>query len=152
MEEGKTMEDLDAQMGWLGAMIDDDAVLPSEKMHNLLVTLARVRAETLETAAPFMATIKAQQAKMGEALEDLVTYEGRIKSGLEECLEASFDLENWKFEGEAGTAQIVKPKPRISYDVKGLETLRLSSDPVDRMIGHLRKEAPSKPYLRVKLK
>jgi len=152
MEEGPTMEDLDVHMGWLGAMMDDEVFLPSEKMHNLLVTLARVRAEALEKGAPFKAIIDAEQAKMAKAIAGLGVHEATIKAAIEKCLEESFEHDKWKFEGEAGTAQIVKPKPRISYDMKGLETLRLSSDPVDRLIRHLRSEKPSKPYLKVKLK
>lgn len=146
------MEDLDAHMGWLGALLENEAELPTAKMHNLLLTLRRVRAEAQEKAAPFMAVIEAEKAKMAEAIAGLDIYEATIKAGLEECLEADFEHDKWKFEGTAGTAQMVKPKPRISYDTKGLETLRLSSDETERLLGHLRTVKPSTPYLRVNLK
>lgn len=152
MEEGKTMENLDAHMGWLGALVDDEAALPSEKMHHLLLTLRRVQAETQEREAPFKAIIQAEELKMAKAMTDLDIYQARVRAALEECLETEFEHDKWKFEGEAGTAQLVKPKPRVSYDIKGLETLRRSSDETDRLIGHLRTVKPSKPYLKVKLK
>jgi len=152
MEERKTMEHLDAHMGWLDAMMEDEAALPSTKMHELLHALRRVRAEAQQTAAPFNAIIKAEQAKMTEAIAGLVVHEATIKAAMQGCLEESFEHDNWKYEGEAGTAQIVRPKPTISYDKKGLETLRLSLPAVDDLIGHLRTEEPRDPYLRVKLK
>lgn len=154
MEETKSMEDIDAYMGWLEEMLDleDDDVVPNERMEHLLVALAKVQVEAQAKAAPFQAVIEAEQAKMAKAITGLDIYEARIKAGIWECLEVFFEEANCTFEGEIGKAQIVRPKNRISYDINGLETLRKSSDEVERMIGHLRDESPSKPYLKVKLK
>lgn len=138
-------------MGGLAAMMDNAEVLPSEKMHHLLGALQDLRTQTEQVASPFKATIEAVSLEMGEAIGELLRSETTIKAAIEDLLYHEFKDEDSKYKGKAGSAQIIKPDPTISYDKKGLETLRLSSDEMQRIIGHLRTEKPRDPYLRVKL-
>lgn len=135
----------------LAAMVDNPEVLPSEKMHHLLFALRDVRAEREEKAAPIRETIEDFQAKMAKAIEGLDMQETEIKAAIEDCLLHEFKDDDCKYEGKVGMAKIIRPSPSISYDKKGLETLRLSSDEMERIIGHLRTVKTRDPYLRVKL-
>lgn len=119
-------------------------------MDYLLDTLGKVQAEAAHVAAPLLADVKLLQEKMERVMLQYKGAEAQIKKAISHCLE--HHVEGEKHDSDVGTAQIVRPKNRISYDTKGLETLRLSFGDVDGMIGHLRKESPSKPYLKVKLK
>jgi len=133
-------------------LMADDRIVPSARMHHLLVALGQTQEEAEARAAPFKAVIKDEEEKMAGAVAIVEAQGRRLRAIIEECLNNYFADEDWKYKGEAGSAQIVRPKNRISYDTKGLETLRLSSDETNRLIGHLRSEKPTNPYLRVKVK
>jgi len=132
---------------WLDAFEDDEGIPPNEKVDHLLAALVKNQAEMEQKAAPFRIDIEAQQVAMAKVILGHQVAESRIKGSIWNILEEFYPDD--RHDSDVGTAQIVRPKNRISYDTKGLETLRLSSDQVDRLIAHLRKEAPSKPYLKV---
>lgn len=151
-KEREIMQEPRDHTAGLAAMADNPEVVPTEKMHHLLVALRGSQDEAARRAAPFKAVIKDEEEKMAGALA-IVDAQGReIKAAIEDCLETEFALEDWKYKGKAGSAQIVRPKNRITYDVKGLETLRLSSDETNRLLGHLRREKKVSPYLKVQVK
>lgn len=135
---------------WLDAFEDDEAIPPNEKVDHLLTALAKNQAEMEQKAAPFRVHIEAQQVAMAKVILGHEMAESRIKGSIWNILEEFYPDD--RHDSEMGTAQIVRPKNRIVYDIKGLETLRKSSDEVARLIGHLRDEKPSTPYLKVKLK
>lgn len=147
MNETDTME---FQLGWLSALMEDGDAPISEKVDGLLRVLGTVRKERDHATKPMQDTIARQQEIIKIAARVYNEAEKDIKGDLWRILEEF--VEGEKHDSDLGRVQIIRPKPRISYDTKGLETLRLSSDEMQRLIGHLRRETTSKASLRVKLK
>lgn len=151
MEEGLTvLQQMEARLGWLSDLLEDGEAPLSDKVDGLLTVLGEVRNERAHETQPMQDTIARQRDIMSIVARPYKEAEEDIKGDMWRILEEFYADE--RHDSEVGRAQIVRPKARIVYDIKGLETLRLSSDEVERMIGHLRDESPSKPYLKVKLK
>lgn len=143
-------EETEARLGWLNDLLVDEVATPAEKMEGNLAVLGEVRAEKDGASKDFIKTIEREQAKLAQVAAPYEEVESGIYKDIWRILETSYA--DSRHDGERGTAQIVRPKNRISYDVDGLETLRKSSDEVERLVGHLRAEKASTPYLKVKLK
>lgn len=141
---------MEQRLAWLESLMEDEEAPLSDKVDGLLTVLGEVRIEWQGVAETHLTVIKRQQKIMDTLSPPYTEAEERIKANIWHILEEFSPDE--KHDSDIGRVQIVRPKNRISYDMKGLETLRLSSDEVDRMISHLRTEKPSKPYLKVKLK
>lgn len=71
----------------------------------------------------------------------------KLKVRLFQLLELFYPSQ--RYEGPAGTAQIVRPKPRVTYNTTSLEAVRVSSDEAARFLDPHRKESPVTPYLKV---
>lgn len=125
-------EKMEARLGWLESLMEDGEAPMSDKVDGLLTVLGEVRNELSLLASPY-----------NEAEE-------HIKAEIRSILEEFYPDD--RYDSDVGTAQILRPKDRISYDTKGLEALRLSSYKMQRLFGHLRSVKPSKPYLKVKFK
>jgi len=139
-----------ARLGWLDALLADEETPPADKMEGILAVLGEVRAEKDGVSEGFISAIEREQAKLAKAVGPYDEVESGINKDIWRILEASYP--DQRHDGDRGTVQIIRPKNRISYDVDGLETLRKSSDKVQRLVGLLRAEKPSTPYLKLKLK
>lgn len=153
MKEGLTaLQDMEGRLGAFEVMLDSE-VPANEQMDFALHFLGWLENESKAAADPFQADILSLMAKVTEATSPFDQAVGRVKNAIQSLLEKHpIFFPDQRHDSEVGRAQMVRPKNRIIYDIKGLETLRKSSDEVARLIGHLRDEKPSTPYLKIKVK
>lgn len=91
-------------------------------MDYLLDMFSKVRAERTKQIMEFENAISVAQHAMAQAATPYDEVEKQLQDAIWHCLEM---IEGEKHESEIGKAQIIRPKARISYDVKGLENVKI---------------------------
>lgn len=148
-EERTAVEEMENRILAFNVMLESE-VPANDQVEFALLFLGWLENESKAAAAPFQEDMKALMETVSAATSPFDQAIGQVKAAIWSLLEEHYP--DQRHDSEVGRAQIVRPKNRIVFDIKGLEVLRKSSDEVERLIGHLRTEKPSKPYLKVKLK